>query len=92
MAHWTPEGLGSGVLGGGWMDGPPSSLLQAPVAPATLSGGAGLQQLCQACWDHTAVEVVGSGGAAMGAWQGGCAPCFLLCLRCELLWGPRRGG
>lgn len=44
------------------MDGPPPSLLQAPVTLATLLGGAGLQQLYQARWDHTTAEVVGSRG------------------------------
>ena len=60
--HLGPQGVGIRLLGGRWIDGPPPSLLQAPVALATLLGGAGLQQLYQARWDHTRAEVVGSRG------------------------------
>lgn len=42
-------GLESGVLGGRWMDGPPPSLLQAPVAPATVGR----------CWPAAVPGLVG---------------------------------
>lgn len=62
LGPWTQVGIGIRLLGGRWMDSPPPSLLQAPVALATLLGGAGPQQLYQARWDHTTAEVVGSRG------------------------------
>lgn len=44
----------------GWMA--PHHPSSRPQWPQRLSEGAGLQQLCQAWWDHTTAEVVGFGG------------------------------